>query len=123
MLAHDELLNSSSVMSRIEQITVFHFNVRSLQRNIDRLVEIIHSLDSLPSFIAISETRFKSDPLVNIELEGCRFLHTPTVFNAGCVGVYYSEDLKTQLLPSLISTFTNASNSGLNYMRYYTMHD
>ena len=101
MLAHEELLNFLSVMPRTEQITLCHFNVRSLQKNIDHLAEIIHSLDSLPSFIAISETRLKSDPLVNIELEGYRFLHTPTVFNAGGVGVYYNENLKTQLLPSL----------------------
>ena len=73
--------------------------MRSLQRNKDHLAEIILSLDSLPSFTAISETRNKSDPLVNTELEDYRFLHTPTVFNVGGVDVYNKENFKTQWLP------------------------
>ena len=104
-LAHDELKNSLTSLSKSQHFTLAHFNVRSLLCNLDQLDEIIHSLDSLPSFIAITETWLRSDPSSNISLDGYKFMHTPTTFRAGGVALYYKEFFDTDIMLSYYFDF------------------
>nr|XP_039254392.1 uncharacterized protein LOC120331388 [Styela clava] len=98
----DSVLNNlKTPNSSNHQFTLAHFNIRSLQKHIDELSDIIVDLDSFPSVIAISETKLKSDPVVNISIRGYNFLHTPTKTNAGGVGLYF----KSNLNPSLVNKY------------------
>ena len=55
---------------------IFHFNARSLQKNIDKISHYISNLEKQPELIAISETKLTKRKIFNkIELTGYNFLH------------------------------------------------
>ena len=67
-----------------------HLNIASLQAHFDDLNEFFLKFSNLPAVIFLSETRIKTDPLININIPGYTFLHYPSPTNAGGVGVYIS---------------------------------
>jgi len=50
-----------------------------------------------PTFIAISETKFKPSFIVNINIPGFNFVHNPSQTNSGGVGLYINSKLTYQL--------------------------
>jgi len=77
-----------------DKLVLLHLNMRSLHKNYDDLHTFLSDLSSKPHIIAISETKLKDKPLINISIPGYIFLHTNSVFNAGGVGIYFSDLLK-----------------------------
>ena len=66
-----------------------HFNIASWQVHFNNLNEFLPRLSNPYSVIFLSETRIKTDPLININIPNYTFLHYSST-NAGGVGVYIS---------------------------------
>ena len=76
-------LNNSS-----PNLFLIHFNVRSLQKNFDKLTNYILQIKKLPDIIAITETKLaKNQIVVNIDIEGYNFIHSDSNSRAGGVGL------------------------------------
>ena len=54
-----------------------HFNMRSLQKNIDKVIALLANLSETPDIIAISETKITyGQPIVNVDIrERSVYLH------------------------------------------------
>ena len=63
-----------------------HQNISSLQSHLDELHDLLLELTHPPSIIFISETRINKEPLININLPGYTFLHSPSPSVVGGVG-------------------------------------
>ena len=68
--------------------------ISSLQSHFDKLYDLLLELTHPPSIILISETRINKEPLININLSGYTFLHSPFPSVVGGVGAYFSNQLK-----------------------------
>ena len=76
---HD--LNSfNSVMSnrKPDDICIFHINIRSLRKNIDKLSNMLSTIQKLPHIVAVSEAKInKNDGLsFRTTITGYNFLHS-----------------------------------------------
>ena len=57
-----------------QSLYLMHFNVRSIQKNVDLLANLLTQLKALPNVLAITETKLKPDQAHNnINLEGYTF--------------------------------------------------
>ena len=83
-------------------IFVMHFNVRSLQKNIDYLCKYLTEFNQTPDIIAITETKLAigQNPL-NININGFKFIHADSATSAGGVGFYISNELTYNINKSL----------------------
>ena len=73
---------------------LIHFNIRSLQKNIDKLFHFVSQLKNSPDIIAITETKLnKSKICFNIDLTGYKFIHSDSCTKAGGVGFYIKSSL------------------------------
>ena len=70
-----------------------HLNISSLQSHFDELYDLLLQLTYPPSIILISETGINKEPLININLPGYTFLHSPSPSVVGGVGAYLSKQL------------------------------
>ena len=84
-------MRSSSFFQNQNSLSVFHVNIRSLTKNFDTLYELILSLPVSPDVVCVSETRIKSDPLINILIPNYNFFHKNSPTNAGGVAIYVSK--------------------------------
>ena len=71
-----------------------HLNIRSLNKNFDKLYDFLLCLTFTPDVLCLSESRIKKQPLVNINLSGYSFVNVDPVGNAGGVAMYVRKDLK-----------------------------
>ena len=72
-----------------KSFTMFHMNIASLQAHIGELRTLLTLLDHPFDAICITETRLhEPSPLVNINITGYDFLHTPTTTTCGGAGMY-----------------------------------
>jgi len=81
-----------------ENVSYFHFNVRSLGKNKYKLDDVFLMTEVNPTFIAISETKLKPNFNVNIDIPGFNFVHNPSQTNSGGVDLYINSqtNLPTQ---------------------------
>ena len=69
--------------------SMIHINIASLSKHIDGLRSFICTLNHPFDVIGVMETRLYDDnPLVNIEIDGYVFRHTPTGTQCGGAGIY-----------------------------------
>jgi len=80
-----------------ENLSYFHFNVRSLGKNKHKRDDFFLITEVNPIFIAISETKLKPKFIVNIDIPGFNFVHNPSQTNSGGVGLYINSKLTYQL--------------------------
>ena len=86
---------------------IMHLNVRSLQKNIDKLSLYVAQLKRKPDIIAVSETKLGINRVhENNELSGYNFIHRGSLTNAGGVGIYINKNIsftekETQFKPRL----------------------
>ena len=81
---------------------MIHINLASLSKHIDELRSLICNLNHPFDVIGITETRlYDDDPLVNIEIDGYEFRHTPTGTRCGGAGIYIRSGYVNQYLTSL----------------------
>ena len=77
-----------------DKLFIFHFNVRSVQKNIDNLITLSATFSETPDIIAISETKLThGQPLVNVDIIGYNFIHCASITKAGGVGFYVKQNL------------------------------
>ena len=77
---------------------LIHVNIRSLQKNIDKLTQYILQLKKLPDVIAITETKLNKDLIYNnIDIDGYNFVHSDSTTNAGGVGFYVKNFLSFKI--------------------------
>jgi len=74
--------------------SIFHLNMRSLNKNLNLLEDLLSTFKTVPEIIAISETKLKDDNIYNININGYSFLNTNSMSCAGGVGLYISNELK-----------------------------
>ena len=72
---------------------LLHVNIRLLQKNFDKLFEILNDFSPKPDVIRLSESRIKTAPLVNIDIPGYELVFSSPRKNSGGVGVYISTHL------------------------------
>ena len=52
--------------------------------------------EATPTFIAISETKLKSNYILNVDMPGFNFIHNPSQTNSDGVGLYINSNLTYQ---------------------------
>ncbi len=77
--------------------SIFHCNVRSLQKQFSKLNDILISLENQISIIGISETRLNENSSSNIDLLNYSFLRHDSPTQAGGVGLYIHNSLEFHL--------------------------
>ena len=79
---------------KTDELFILHFNVRSLQKNIDNLNTLLATFSETPDIIAISETKLThGQPFVNVDITGYDFIHCASITKAGGVGFYVKQNL------------------------------
>ena len=82
-----------------KSFTMIHLNIASLQRHIDELRSLLTLLNHPFDVICITETRLhQASPLVNIEIPGYDFHHTPTLSQCGGAGIYVKSTHEYEIL-------------------------
>ena len=61
--------------SKQKDLSYFHFNVRSLGKNKHKLDDFFLMTEANPTFIAISETKLKSNCNLNVDIPTFNFIH------------------------------------------------
>ena len=89
--------------SKQNNLSYFHFNVRGLGKNKHKLHDFLMT-EANPIFIAISETKLKSNYILNVDIPGFNFIHNPSQTNSGGVGLYINSNLTCQPRNDQIST-------------------
>ena len=81
-----------------DDLFVIHFNVRSIQKNIDSLNNLLSSFKNQPDIVAISETKLQKEKINrNFNLDGYTFIHDDSTTNAGVVGLHIKNTIKFKL--------------------------
>jgi len=74
-------------------LSLLHYNIRSLYKNVDKLQEIVTPCSKPPDIIALSETRIKETSII-AKLPGYSFFNENSQTQAGGVGAYTKNNLK-----------------------------
>ena len=56
-------------------LSIFHFNARSLKKNKEKIEKLLNEIGYLPDIIAISESKIKTNTVDNMSLAQYSFLH------------------------------------------------
>ena len=79
-----------------------HFTVRSIQKNVDELANFLTQLKSLPDFLAITETKLKSDQVhTNINLKGYTFIYSDSEKHFREVDFYVKKSFNYKILKDI----------------------
>ena len=70
---------------------ILHINIRSLNKNIEKLEELLLLLGKMPEIVAISETKLNSN--LKTFLPGYIFIHNNSPTNVGGVGMFTKDTL------------------------------
>ena len=89
--------NVSNLISNNEYLFLLHFNIRSLQKHLDSLKELLHQLSIPPDVICITESKLKDVFSCTISISDYNFFHANSPTNAGGVAIYVSKDLDAKL--------------------------
>ncbi len=95
---------SEFLMSKIspKHFSMIHLNIASLSKHIDELRNLLHALEHPFDIIGITETRLHDeDTLVNIEIDGYKFIHTPTEIQCGGAGIYVKSCYQFEVIKHL----------------------
>ena len=91
---HDVKSLNHVVNLKTDELFILHFNVCSLQKNIDNLITLLATFSETPDIIAISETKLThGQPFVNVDITGYDFIHCASITKAGGVGFYVKQNL------------------------------
>ena len=74
-------------------ISMFHCNMRSLQKNLALLEDFLYSLDKRPEILAITETRLNANSVCNVDLLNYELYHTDSPTSAGGSAIHIIKTL------------------------------
>ena len=74
---------------------MLHVNIRSLNKNFEKLEDILTQIPKLPDIIAISETKFNNK--LTFHLQGYNFIQNNSKTKAGGVGMFIKENISYNL--------------------------
>ena len=80
-----------------QNISYFHFNVRNLGKKKHTLDDFFVMTEVNPISTVISETKLKTNFIININIPGFNFVHNPSQTNSGGIGLYINSKLTHQL--------------------------
>ena len=83
-------------MSNNDSLFLFHMNIRSLQKHLDSLKELLHQL-STPDVICITESKLKDDFSCFVSIPDYNFFNTNSPTSTGDVDVYVSKGVDAKL--------------------------
>lgn len=84
----------------VNDLTIFHGNVCSLRKNIEKISETFQNGTKMPDILGVTETRVK-DVTNDIELDGYVFEYTSPDGQAGGAGIYVANYLEYYLRDDL----------------------
>ena len=100
-----ETLNKYCAKSKSNGLSLMHFNVRSLQKNLNPLLQYLLQLKRRPDINTITETKLRENHIrSNVEIKGFTFIHKDSSSLAGGVGLYVKDSIK----------FNECNNSNIN---------
>jgi len=105
--------NTSHYLKNLKKtdLTVLHLNVRSLTKNIEKVEELINTLQHMPDIIAISETKLNlKSNIALIQLPGYTFEHVDSTSNAGGVGVFVKSSISYHVNSELHFSMVDCEN-------------
>ena len=92
--------------------SILHLNIASLQKHVDELRSLLFILNCPFDFIGITETRLSdSNPILNLEIEGYKFIHTPTTTKCGGASIYIRNDHRYEIINDYSKAIENVSES------------
>ena len=92
--------------------TMLHLNIASLSKHIDELRNLLFLLDFPFDVIGITETRLHDDdPIVNLDIKGYDFIHTPTSTNCGGAGIYIKSSYDYAIKKDLFHSISNLTET------------
>ena len=90
--------------------TVSHINIASLSKHVNEHRSLLRVLKHPFDIIGITETRMcDDDPLVNIDIEGYEFKHTPT--KCGGAGIYVKSCYNYEIIKDISNSLTNLTET------------
>ena len=96
--------------NRTNELLIIHFNIRSLEKNIDKMSQYLSELKRQPDVIALTETKLKDNMCSSIEPAGYKFIHVNSPMLAGGVGFYINKKLKYSVLGKLEMKVNSVEN-------------
>ena len=94
-------INNSIAKAGPKAISMFHCNIRSLQKNLALLEDFLYSLDKRPEIIAITETRLNVNSVCNVDVLNYELYHTDSPTLAGGAAIYITKTLKSVPRPDI----------------------
>ena len=95
-----------------QKFSVYHLNISSLQKHIHELRTLLSCTQHNFDIIFISETRLQNDlPLLNIQIDGYYFIHTPTPTQCGGAGMYIRTGIEYDIIKHLSKSYENICES------------
>ena len=90
---------------------MIHFNMRSLQKYIDKLSHYLTDVNRKPDVVAVSETKLKENMIhSNIELDGYQFIHRNSHTFAGGVGISVKSSISYNIKPTINIDLSSVEN-------------
>ena len=89
--------NVSTLISNNDNLFLFHLNIRSLQKHLDSLKELLHQLSTPPDVICITESKLKDGFSCSVSIPDYNFFCANSPTNAGGVAIYVNKDLDATL--------------------------
>ena len=94
-------INNSIAKAGPKAISMFHCNIRSLQKKLALLEDFLYSLDKRPEILAITETRLNVNSVCNVDLLNYELYHTDSPTSAGGAAIYITKTLKSIPRPDI----------------------
>ena len=94
-------INNSIARAGPKAMSMFHCNIRSLQKNLALLEDFLYSLDKRPEILAITETRLNANSICNVDLLNYELYHTDSPTSAGGAAIYITKTLKSIPRPDI----------------------
>lgn len=90
--------------------SVFHCNIRSLNKNLNHLEELLVTLGHDFSIIGISETKLSNNTHSNVDLPNYNFIRHDSITQAGGVGLYINNNVDYRIRDDLSLNNNNYEN-------------
>ena len=95
---YHDLNFQNSMLNSSQNLFLLYLNIRSLQKNYNKLRELLDQLPTRPHFIGLPETKIKHQPFLDISFPNYHFIYAALPKNARRVGLYISDSFNYEIL-------------------------